>query len=242
MYWIERNSSLDIDEQKIVKYLDDNNIEYQFFSKKQLIRDKIKLIYGDFIFGSITSIIHSFKKMNIPLTSPINYPKELNGFYHRKIWTENLETAIKNSNINKDYFIKPKNEYKSFTGFLMSNEFGKVNKLLKKYGREYELDCSEEIDFISEFRCYIVDGELKHISNYFGEEMNIEDYNYLEIINSLITNEKFYNTSLDLGITSNNILSVIEHNASFSIDSYDCPYHIYSELLINGWREIYRSN
>ena len=133
-----------------------------------------------------------------------------------------------------------KNEYKSFTGFVMSDEYNEVNKMMKKHGVNYEIDCSEKIDFISEFRCYIVDGKLQHISNYFGEEIDIENYDYQNIIETLTTNKRFLNTTLDIGITSSNVLSIIEHNASFSIDSYDCPYEIYSKLLINGWKELHK--
>ena len=242
MYWIERNAKLDIDEQKIIQYLEEEKIEYKFFSKKQIIRNKIDLKYGDYIFGSIPSVFKSFDILKIDKPIPTNYPIELNEFYHRKIWSETLNDSLKNYRNNKNYFIKPKNDYKSFTGFLLRDNIKQTFKFPKKYGGEYEIDCSEEVNFISEFRCYIVNGKLEHIANYFGDEIDIEKYNYKEIIQSLLTNKMYHNTTLDIGITNENILSIIEHNASFSIDSYDCPYDIYSKLLINGWKEIYLEN
>lgn len=237
-FFIEVKTRPTPDEQKIMDYLIHHGFSYTLFSPKQLERKKVILPKDAVVFGGLKSVFSALNTIGIPHPIAANYPPELQAYYHRKIWSQPLKQAIDDQRSGKDYFIKPRHDFKSFTGFCLQDAEAvkTLNKAFYKYGLDYPIDCSEIVKFDSEYRVFVVNGKVGHISHYWGKDQVIDAFAVGIIVEALVSNPVYYNTAIDIGVLDTGELAVIEHNAFFSIDSYDAPPDVYASLLINGWK------
>jgi len=236
-YLIEKRSSVGADEKKVIEYLDKHELPFELFTPKQIERGKVNITHDCVVFGGLKSINMALKLIGIKKPTPNNYPKELLKYYERQIWNQTLERAVTDQRDGKDYFIKPKDDFKSFAGFRLQEADGvnKIRKAINKHGLSYSIECSEVVNFVSEYRVYILNGRVGFISHYWGERQDINASVVEQIVSDLTSGGQFLNTILDVGILDTGKIAVVEHNAAFSVDSYECPSDVYAQILLNGW-------
>lgn len=239
-YLIERHGRIANDVRKVIRYLEEQNLPFEHFTAKQIQRGKIDIDSQCVVIGGIPSIMTALDRIGTQRPQAVNYPKELKNYYHRKIWKQTLSKALVDQKSGFDYFIKPERDFKSFTGFRLQEieGQGKLRRAFNKFGPNYSIDCSEVVEFVSEYRVYIVDGKAAFVSYYWGDDQPIDTGKVENIVKALTIGGNYQNTALDIGILDSGEIAIIEHNGGFSIDSYECPYDIYARLLINGWKDI----
>ena len=240
--YIERKRTLDIDEKKLVMGLEHKNIPIVYFSPKQLIRDKIKIVNPFIVSGSISSVLKSLELLQIKKPLSNSYPKAIDGFYHRHLWESTLDIAISDYNRGVDYFIKPRYDFKSFTGITLqgNNPMISLSSLINKFGKRYPILCSEIIQIQSEHRVYVVYGEVLDIVHYYGDEFTFADTETIKEVVKKIFNstENLAGYALDFAVTKQGKTVVLEMNEGFSIDSYSSSSDTYLRTLKARWDEL----
>ena len=102
---------------------------------------------------------------------------------------------------------------------------------------EFEIYCSECVHFISEWRCFLLYGQLIGIHFYYGDR-NIECDR--EVINAAI--KAFPNMpngcALDFGVTDDGRTLLIEMNDGYSLGIYGLEPTLYVRLLTARWAEL----
>lgn len=106
-----------------------------------------------------------------------------------------------------------------------------------KLPAETEIICSEVIDFVSEWRCFVRYGEILDIRFYNGDpnkeyerkiiEASISDYE-----------EAPAAYSLDFGVTTDGRTLLIEMNDGFAIGCYGLNEELYAKFLTARWAEL----
>lgn len=245
--YIERKNQLNLDEKKLVLELEKRNIPIKYFSPKQLERGKIKIIDPFLVAGNIKSMQLALKSLNKPFPLANTYPKALNQHYHREIWESTLKEALFDFKQGKNYLIKPKNDFKTFTGFLLNdldnhgNQGKSIYSLINRLGKEYPIICSESIKIKSEFRAYVSKGILIECVWYFGDKINIDKKIVLAAVNALSSsNENLEAYALDFAILKDGSTVVLELNEGFGIDSYSSSSYTYYQVIKNRWDELYK--
>ena len=131
---------------------------YQSFSEiKQLTSD-------DTVVDYITETRSLLKMMglNVPV---YDYPIELKEFYGRKIY-EGVLGEIVNIPDNWGKFIKPKAGSKVFTGRVVNGTRDLIGIGLPF---DYPIWISEVVEFIAEWRCFVLDGRVLDVRPYTGD-------------------------------------------------------------------------
>ena len=207
------------------------------FYKKHIKQGKLKITLNDFIAGEIDTMFIAMKQLGINYEYN-DYPKCLYKYLHRKIWESSIrdlrEELYDQCTINP-IFIKPKNKLKKFTGFIIENinDLNKINNA----GDNTKIFCSEPVSFISEYRCPVINGEIKDFCNYSGDSnAKIDKSIVQEMVKDFINSPKSY--CIDVGVLSTGETALIEVNDAFSIGIYSMPKEIYAELLITRWNEL----
>ena len=179
------------------------------------------------VVGFINDILNISKIMGFDELKQIDYPTELKQYLHREIITTNT------FNLPEKYpfFIKPTN-MKSFSGRVVK-EFKDLIGVL-----DTQLYFTETIhDIISEWRCFILNGEILGVKHYKGNPFVAVDENILnEMVSKFTTSPNAY--SLDIGVTKEGLNILVECNNGYSTGNYGLTEIQYAKFLMQGYLDI----
>ncbi len=149
---------------------------------------------------------------------------------------------------NEDTFIKPV-QLKRFNGFVYRGMDGYAYddhdleqlKQFMKFRLDDEIYMSNVVNFVAEWRCYYLHGELLAVCRY-----DDGDDEYIEYIDEFISSlQKYVNNAtmaVDIGVLDNEKYCVIECNDAWAIGKYDgISNKHYFEFLSARWDEIINS-
>lgn len=168
----------------------------------------------------------------------LNIPEELMKYAGRQIRFMTMGEFKKDSQI--PVFVKPNRRSKEFVSGVLTKLDNK-NFLLNDVADDTPVLVSEVVDFISEYRGYVIDGELKGLKHYNGDFRVFPD---VKIIDNAI---KDYTTqpagySIDFGVTSDGRTLLIECNDGWSLGNYGLNDVTYSTLLAKRWIQMMTTN
>ena len=199
-------------------------------------------INHDVIFGSVQASNEFFKGCGIEIPEYLGYPDELRPYLGRHIMTDTFKNA---KDLTPPYFIKPSKDVKMFTGELIEKE--SQLKMLQDYynvSDETEVFVSAKIDFISEYRCFVHEGELKGIQFYLG---NFKVFPDVATIERMISDYESANCAytLDVGVINEGFplgasTLLVEVNDMWAIGSYGMDAKDYTLACVRRMREIGR--
>ena len=238
------------EEQALAEYFGEGN--YTGFYKKNFIRDKLQITKEDFISGDIDVMRHAMKRLGIEYCYN-DYPEGLKPYLHRNIWEDTLGNVKKElfeeGYLKNPIFIKPKDNLKRFTGFILESIDDLSN--CKGAGNQTKIWCSEPVTFTSEFRCYRRHFGACTVMSFGSFKKNFDKDAYLKVAD-FITKLPFEATkelpvacALDFGILSTGDVALIEVNDAFSLGLYDGCIKTdevykahYCDCLIERWKEL----
>lgn len=188
-----------------------------------------------------TTVLHGFlndtwkalEQYGIEKPTLPDYPEALSSFYHRKISESTLGEVMEKG---EPVFIKPL-DHKLFTGFVWSPATAIKAAHISK---QEPVFTSEVLDFVSEYRCFILDGEILGVKHYYGDWSVAPDS---KVVNACVLSMRYdrgYRTaySIDFGITADGVTAVVECNDATSLGSYGLHPVYYARMIVARWLEI----
>lgn len=164
-------------------------------------------------------------------------PDELLPFYGRRLWSSTMGEVRLRWAEDQHLFIKPLKVHKAFVGHVTS---GQIRDLIQTAGfpEDFEILCSEPVEFIAEYRCFVHRGTIKDVRRYRGD--------YRRLVDIEVTGEQCVKAftkapvaySLDLGLTDDGRTLVVEVNDFFALGAYGMPSIPYSQMVIDRWEEL----
>lgn len=118
----------------------------------------------DPIVGTLDDVEVAMDRMGIHLT-PMDYPEELKEFLGRRIWKSTLFSITSHAD-SWHVFVKPIWDVKRFSGTVLD----KSEDLIKLGGglEDIPVWCSEKVNFLSEWRLWVLRGEIIGLNPYAG--------------------------------------------------------------------------
>ena len=163
----------------------------------------------------------------------IDYPESLKKYLGRKIWKSTINT-INNDPESWPVFVKPVSS-KRFAGrtiYTAKDLIGCGNCF-----EDTEIYCSEPIDLVSEYRCFVRYDKIIDVRIYNGSWRFTPDVSVIEqALSDYLDAPKGY--ALDFGITKDGRTLLIEVNATVCIGSYGLDPIAYAKLLSARWAEL----
>ncbi len=103
---------------------------------------------------------------------------------------------------------------------------------------EFEVLCSEPVEFVVEYRCFVHKGMIVDCRRYRGD--------YRRVVDLDVTGQgcvKAYTSapvcySLDLGLVSDGRTLVVEVNDAFALGAYGMPSIPYAQMVMDRWEEM----
>lgn len=192
--------------------------------------------------GSVEGSRLVLNSLGYSLPEPNYYPTELSKFLGREVWTGTSANVVLNMAEGNAIFAKPANKWKLFTGQLFDDTSGYT--IIKDVANDEELWLSEPVDFVSEFRAYVADGELLKVCQYEGEEDAEPDLGVINEAIALFAEDPNNPTTyaFDWGYTTQGSFLLVEMNHGFAIGCYSgISDKDYYRFIKAGWLQLTRA-
>lgn len=233
------NGKLEPEHENIIQVLESRGISCELFTSKKLHRNQLNLDKNTLVVGDHSVMETVFKRLNFTYENN-SYPNSLKPFLERNIWESSLARLFQES-LEKDIsniFTKPKNKTKLFTGFVLNSNLDLFQ--LENHSKSTKFYCSEVVEWLSEFRVFVINSKIVGIKNYAGNpgiKLDLKGVeNTIKVFEK--SNEKTAAYGIDFGVLSNEETALIEWNDGFALGSYDLDKEIYADLILTRWKEI----
>ncbi len=190
------------------------------------------------VLGGVTAVRHALTILDIVPPAPIDIPHELEWATHRKIETGTIKYFMEQNNF--PLFVKP-TKPKLFTGMVVSSKDElEFLSALDIEALESTIITSSVVNFVSEYRVFVVDGKICDCRLYAGDYEVTPAYHFIKIvIERYATQPIAY--AIDFGVTNKGETMLIEVNDGYSIGSYGLNHRDYTKLCMMRWNQIVNS-
>lgn len=186
----------------------------------------------DIVVGYVATVRSRLYDFGI-ITPEMDYPDELHKYLGRKIWKAKMND-INNSPESWPVFIKPF-EDKQFTGVVVRSTKDLIGCGIQ--GVNQDIYCSEIVDFVAEWRCFVRYGRILSVRPYKGDWRKHYDHKVIECaVKEFTTAPAGY--AIDFGLTSDGRTLLIEVNDGYALGCYGLFYIDYAKLLSARWAEL----
>jgi hypothetical protein len=189
----------------------------------------------DLVVGSFSDVLVALEKWGIH-PAPLDYPEELMPFVGRKIWKSTLSTVMLHSEY-RNIFIKPVVEAKRFHGTVIetSEDLARLGGSIE----DLEVWCSERVHFISEWRLWVLEGEIIGLTPYAGKWDAFPDADVLKkAVAAFHCAPAAY--ALDFGVTDDGKTLLVEASDGYGLSSCGLNVIKYVKVLTARWHELTR--
>lgn len=195
--------------------------------------DELELSSETIVCGYVGDVRHALKVMGLPDPPTIDYPDSLWGHLGREVWRSNVETVLGST---ETLFVKPYDRQKLFTGFVKGPAF--TDKIrLSTVPLEAEVWVSEPMEFITEYRTFLMRGVPVGIKHYKGDPFVTPDRYTVESMVRAWYDQPAACT-IDVGVTRDGRTLLIECNDGFAFGNYGLAEITYARMLEARWRQL----
>lgn len=233
-------------------YLNFENIAYWFkerefevvrFDYPQLCEgflDRWLLNYPEetVVAGGVTSVKDALERAGRTVPDIPSFPQSLEAWVKRKWWTTNfgeVRSLVQQKSPILPIHIKPLQNEKLFTGRVVEHEHD-IIRLGEVEDGELLL-AQELVEFLSEWRAYILRGSIVGVFHYHGEPLKIPSVD--EMTSALAAFDVApVAYSMDWGVTTSGETVLVEVNDGAALGNYGLNGRTYTTMIEARWREL----
>lgn len=234
----KRNGRLGREEQLLETVAGIFGIEVVYLTEKLVARGFAKLEKTDLVAGSVMFMRHALRAYgkNLDELETPCYPECLKGWLRRDISTCTLHQARLGLMAGRKLFIKP-HRTKLFTGFVAEDS---NDPRFNGAGKQQQVYVCEPVEFVSEWRAYVVNGRIVDIVQYAGNPgdcVNMVDVEFAVVDMRKARAPAGY--VLDFGVMSNGKTALVEVNDGYAVGAYgSLPAIHYWNMIAERWQEL----
>jgi hypothetical protein len=213
------------------------------FEEKDI--DNLDITVDTPVFAGVTVFRKVIDKLGINYPPFDCYPKVLTPFYGRNIKVSTLgEVRNEFSKTNIPTFVKPIKP-KEFNGVVLESMLNLIP--LANKTDDIPVYVCDPVNIVSEFRVYVLDGEILGVKHYYGDWSIVPYKNYLDIlIQEYKPSPVAYGLDIAMVVTneygwmdkSNHKEIVLEVNDGCNLGNYGLDSIHYGEMIVSRWFEI----
>lgn len=183
--------------------------------------------------GYIGDVWKALDKIGVPRPPSLDYPEPLEPFLGRRVWKTTLKEALDRT--EEKLFVKSVHQ-KLLTGFAFT---GKFRDKIKMAGipDDEPMWLSDAKTFVSEYRCFVLRGEVLDARHYKGDWGVAPDRKVVEAAVAAWPAAPVAYT-LDVGVTDEGQTLLVEVNDGFAMGPYGLLPNYYAQMLEARWEEM----
>lgn len=198
--------------------------------------DELRLQKNDIVIAGISLTHKAFAELGLSVPSLPAIPEALAPFAGRMTWRSTIGDVRQRVSRGDPIFFKPApSQPKLFTG-LVAN---RVSDLVETASLDdaTPIDCSEIVSFRSEYRCFVLNGEVIGVRPYKGDPLLFPESGRIRKAVAAWSDAPVA-WALDMGVTSANQTLLVEVNDSYALGSYGLPPARYAAMIEARWAEL----
>ncbi len=230
----------ELEEELLAEAITKRGIPIEWYSLKHIQRRVLDLSDDVFFAGTVKSVTGALAQLEKELPQLLCYPHCLRDYLQRKVWISSLR-ELKNyftEGSGKAVFAKPYDDTKRFTGTKISSLMD--ISVLGDISDSTKIWCSELVNFMTEYRVYISNGEIINISHYDGDKNVSLDRSVVDnALNKMTSSEESVaGFAMDFGVNNTGDTILIEVNDGFGLGAYKIGADEYYELIASRWMQL----
>jgi len=223
--------------QQVLEELQNRGVTCETFTMKRLDRNQLIFDNETLVVGDHEVMKRVFKRLRYNCNTDA-YPEELRSYLKRNLRYASVQSFLSDIALGafQPSFVKPKEDSKLFTGFIVSSEVSILTNLPKNT----KIYISEIVDWQSEFRVFVIKSKIVGIQYYHGDKNQTVDLDVVQqAVEDFRRSEQYTEGyALDFGVLKNGETALVEWNDGYALGAYDLDKSLYTDLLISRWEEI----
>ncbi len=189
----------------------------------------------EIVCGNLGDVWEALEKLGVPRPPPLDYPPHLDWLLGRRIDRVSLGDVRA---LTERRHVKPSESLKLFGGFVYDPLDPRSRLAIAVYPDDVPCYASEDVDFVSEYRCFVRDDAPVGIRHYRGDAfVPIDKGTYNRAIRCC-KGKMPAAYAIDLGVTADGRTLLIEANDAYAIGSYGLTSIVYARFLEARWNEL----
>lgn len=186
----------------------------------------------DVVVGGLGPVRNALVRHGVAIEE-LDYPAELQPYMDRRVWPSTVDEVASDRSL-WPVFVKSA-ENKRLTGKVVSSDRDLAG--LGMFGRNLPVTCSEVVDFLTEWRCFVRYGQILDVRPYKGDWKKSFDPAVIEnAIKDFAGAPAGY--AADFGVTRDGRTLLVEINDGYSLGCYGLQHNLYAQLLSARWAEL----
>lgn len=208
-----------------------------FFEWDELTGRHLPLTRDTLLVGGTVAVYKALTQLGLPLPSPLNVPKPLAAFAGRSLWASTLGEIRRQfeAGESRPVFVKPLASAKEFAGLVIASATDLAR--LSHLDDALAVQAAEPVAFVSEWRYFVLRGEIVGVARYKGDCFTHPDANTVRRAVSEYSHAPAA-YGLDFGVTADGRTLLVEANDGFALGCYGLDPIIYAEMLEERWCEL----
>jgi hypothetical protein len=235
----EGNGKLAVEMRDVRDELVSRGLPVTLFTEKRLLRRQLPLDRRTLVVGYMPVVLGALAQLGIDPPDSPDYPTSLEPLLGRRIWTSTvgqvMDAVLDGCSA---LFAKPMGRRKRFTGRV----FRTVDDLrfLEGASRALPVLCSDVVTWESEYRIYVVRGEIAGVCHYAGDPgVEVDMTMVREAVERLgRSGEGTAGYGIDFGVLRGGMTALVEWNDGFALGSYGLDRGAYTDLVLARWEEL----
>lgn len=231
-YRLEREETI------VVEALRAQGKPFQIAALSQVRRGRVDTTQASLVVGGLDFMTAALKQRGIDLPAIESYPPALADCLHRTTWRTTLCHVLDRVERSHDaVFVKPAVRAKRFTGFVL--EDGRDWRL-QGVSRREPVWCSDPVTWLSEWRVYVVRGEVRFVAHYDGNpSIELARGKVDQAVQRMTDVPGFpMSYAVDFGVLASGETALIEMNDGLAIGAYGIDGETYLEMLQDRWDQL----
>jgi hypothetical protein len=211
------------------------------FTIKKLQRRQLPLAPDTLVASSVPAVLGALKQMGVGAPEPDDYPECLSHLLQRRVWRARLGAVVEGaySGLAAPVFVKPADRLKRFTGAVIGGP--KDLWRLEGASRSLPVFCADVVSWRSEWRAFVVRGEVVGLRPYSGELTVPVDAGVVREAVGLLqrSGRARAGYAADFGVlVDTGETALVEVNDGFALGSYGLDRAAYADLTVARWQEM----
>lgn len=186
--------------------------------------------------GYIGDVLKALQVMGLDPPLLLDYPEVLKPFLRREVYQTTFG-AFRDVKHAGPLFIKPAKDHKLFTGLVWEGT-REQRFLLGPVQNDVPIWVSEPLNFVSEYRTFILNGEVLDCRRYKGDWSKAPDRLIVSAAVAFMNSVAPVAYCLDFGITDKGETTLVEANDGFAMGPYGLAPPQYACMIASRWREL----
>jgi len=225
MIYLEVVSGFMYEYDLIRNYAVQHGIPYDIIQRKRVERKHVVLDPAAVVIAGVETSHAVLRYHDKPIPHVDTYPQELREFLGRGVTLTTL------GELPDGYvgFVKPAYRVKAWTGFVCDHE---TRHNLNQFSRHTEIYICDPVRFVSEYRYYLIRGEIVATGCYEGGPLPDPD------IVEAIRRASPYTCTRDIGVLDDGRTVLVEAGDAYAVGYYGDDPQPYFEFCSARWSEL----